>query len=114
MRTIEQLLTRAEGEARSGGERLPGPEHLLLAAAALPDGSAARALERAGVDPQQLRPAIQEAPRERPGRRGHRLERGVGSAGDLRGPATDARALSALGVDREQLRAAARVEVGVG
>jgi len=61
VRTIKQLLTRAEAEARSGGEPTPGPEHLLLAAATLPDGTAARALERVGVDPQRLRPAIEEA-----------------------------------------------------
>jgi ATP-dependent Clp protease ATP-binding subunit ClpA len=61
MRTIKRLLTRAEAEARSGGEQTPGPEHLLLAATTLPDGTAARALERVGVDPQRLRTAIEEA-----------------------------------------------------
>ena len=30
MRTIRQLLTRAEAEARSDGQETPGPEHLLL------------------------------------------------------------------------------------
>ncbi|SOE02345.1 Clp protease N-terminal domain-containing protein [Blastococcus haudaquaticus] len=60
MRTIKQLLTAAEAEARRAGEETPGPEHLLLAATSLPEGSAARALERFGVDPQQLRTAIEE------------------------------------------------------
>lgn len=44
MRTIKRLLTEAEAEARSGGDQSPGPEHLLLAATTLPDGTAARAL----------------------------------------------------------------------
>ena len=60
MRTIKRLLTTAEAEARSGGEETPGPEHLLLAATSLPDGTAARALQRFGVDPQTLRTAIEE------------------------------------------------------
>ncbi|GAB2876789.1 Clp protease N-terminal domain-containing protein [Nocardioides pacificus] len=63
MRTIKQLLTTAEAEARSGGEELPGPEHLLLAATALPDGSATRALEQVGVTPHQLREAVVEVHR---------------------------------------------------
>lgn len=59
VRTIKQLLTGAEAESRSSGEDVPGPEHLLLAAASLPDGSAGRALTRVGIDLEQLRHAIE-------------------------------------------------------
>ncbi len=58
MRTIKKLLTDAELEARAMGVAEPGAEHLLLAAVGLPDGSARRAFERAGADPDALRPAI--------------------------------------------------------
>ncbi|RYB96750.1 Clp protease [Nocardioides glacieisoli] len=58
VRTIGRLLTEAEAEARRGGADRPGPEHLVLAAAALPDGTAAAALALVGVDSQQLRDAI--------------------------------------------------------
>ncbi|MGY1743988.1 Clp protease N-terminal domain-containing protein [Blastococcus sp. SYSU D00695] len=58
IRTIKRLLTGAEAEARSAGEDVPGPEHLLLSAAALPDGSAARALAEVGVDLDALRTAV--------------------------------------------------------
>ncbi|MGY1618829.1 Clp protease N-terminal domain-containing protein [Geodermatophilus sp. SYSU D00691] len=61
VRTIKQLLTGAEAEARAAGEDLPGPEHLLLAAAALPDGTAPRALVQVGVDPARLRAAVERA-----------------------------------------------------
>jgi hypothetical protein len=44
MRTIKWLLTQAEAEARNGGEETPGPEHLVLAATTLPDGTAGNAL----------------------------------------------------------------------
>lgn len=58
VRTINALLTGAEAEARRTGEALPGAEHLLSSALALPDGSARRAFERVGADPDALRPAI--------------------------------------------------------
>ena len=58
VRTIKRLLTGAEAEARRDGEERHGPEHLLLSAAALPDGTAVRALARVGVDPQALRNAL--------------------------------------------------------
>jgi ATP-dependent Clp protease ATP-binding subunit ClpA len=61
VRTIKRLLSGAEAEARQAGESLPGAEHLLLSALALPDGSAKRAFERLGADPDQLRPAIAAA-----------------------------------------------------
>jgi ATP-dependent Clp protease ATP-binding subunit ClpA len=56
--TIKALLTGAESEARQTGDSLPGAEHLLLSALALPDGTARRAFERAGADPDELREAI--------------------------------------------------------
>lgn len=157
MRTIKRLLTGAEAEARSSGEDTPGPEHLLLAAAALPDGTAIRALERVGVDPQQLRRAIEEAHANALATVGIDVENGPDCSPALRGPATGvfrstpqaqqvfqeavalskstkpsllrgghvvaatcalergtaSRALGALGVDRDRLRAAACAEVGI-
>ncbi|MGY1622919.1 Clp protease N-terminal domain-containing protein [Geodermatophilus sp. SYSU D00965] len=155
MRTIKRLLTQAEAEARSGGEQTPGPEHLLLAATALPDGSAARALERLGVDPQRLRTAIEEAHEGALAAVG--IEDRSGGAAGLHSPATGAfrstpqaqqvfqeavalskstkpsglkgahvvaatarlqhgttaRALAALGVDRDRLREVACAEAGI-
>jgi ATP-dependent Clp protease ATP-binding subunit ClpA len=58
IRTIKTLLTRAEAQAHEAGDAMPGAEHLLLSALALPDGTARRALERVGADPDGLRPAI--------------------------------------------------------
>ena len=58
LRTVSKLLTGAEAEANKMGETLPGAEHLLLSALALPDGSARRAFERLGADPDELRSAI--------------------------------------------------------
>ncbi len=57
-RTIRRLLGGAEDLARASGEELPGAEHLLLAAVALPDGTARRAFERLAVDPRGLSAAI--------------------------------------------------------
>lgn len=64
VRTIGRLLTGAEAEARQTGADRPGPEHLVLAAAALPDGTAADALAVVGVDAQMLRVAIESAHRD--------------------------------------------------
>ena len=156
MRTIKQLLTAAEGEARSGGEETPGPEHLLLAAMALPDGTAARALQQFGVGPQQLRTAIEEAHERALAAVGLEVEHGSPAAGLHSAPTgvfrstpqaqqvfqeavalsksakpnglkgahvvaaisrlehgTAARALAALGVDRDRLRDAAYAEAGI-
>lgn len=57
-RTIRQLLGGAEHLSQQTGEALPGAEHLLLSALALPDGTARRAFERLGVDPDGLPSAI--------------------------------------------------------
>jgi len=59
VRTIRDLLSGAEQEARGGGDDVPGPEHLLLAAMELADGTASRALARFGVDPASLRAALE-------------------------------------------------------
>lgn len=56
--TIRQLLEGAERLANESGETLPGPEHLLLSALALPDGTARGAFERLGVAPDGLEAAI--------------------------------------------------------
>lgn len=157
IRTIKVLLTTAEQEAQRAGDDLPGPEHLLLSALALPDGSAARAFTRAGGDPHALRGAIAEShatalraaglavdadepdgadtPPPKPGafrstpqaqrvfqravalsksQRPARLTGAhvVAAACELeRGTAV--RALRALGVDRDELRKAARDEAGL-
>ena len=58
MRTIKKLLTDAETEARAMGVAEPGAEHLLLASIGLPDGSARRAFDRVGADPDGLRAAM--------------------------------------------------------
>jgi ATP-dependent Clp protease ATP-binding subunit ClpA len=154
MRTIKRLLTQAEAEARNGGEETPGPEHLVLAATTLPDGTAGNALEHVGIDPQRLRTAIEEAHATALATVGIEVEYSPDRTTQLRGPATGAfrstpqaqrvfqeavalskstkpsrlkgahvvaaicdlqhgtvpRALTALGVDRDRLREAARVE----
>ncbi|MGY1813708.1 Clp protease N-terminal domain-containing protein [Blastococcus sp. SYSU D00820] len=155
VRTVKALLTAAEAEGRAAGEERHGPEHLLLAATALPDGTATRALARVGVDPARLRAAVEAAHQD--ALAGIGLD-GGSAGGALRAPATGVlsatpqaqqvfqaavalsksvrparlrgahvvvaacdlergtvpRALAALGVDRAELRAAARAEAGLG
>ena len=157
MRTINQLLTEAEAEARRAGEETAGPEHLLLAATTLPDGAASRALERVGIDPQRLRAAIDQVHASALGAVGIVVEDSPGGTAQMRGPVTGAfqstpqaqrvfhqavalskstkpsrlqgahvvatiadlehgtvvRALTALGVDPERLREAARAETRI-
>ena len=152
--TIKQLLEGAERLAQQSGESLPGAE-LLLSALTLPDGTARRAFERLGVDPDGLPSAIAaqhddalravgievdakglDAPA--PEARGVYLstpsaqttfKRAVELSGKpkprrLRGAhvvlavtemerGTVARALSRMGVDREELAAAARDELAI-
>jgi ATP-dependent Clp protease ATP-binding subunit ClpA len=154
IRTIKRLFTQAEAEARNSGEETPGPEHLLLAATALPDGTAAQSLERVGIDPQRLRSAIEEVHASALAAVGIEVERTPNHATALHGSATGlfrsapqaqrvfqeavalsktskprrllgahvvaatcdlqygtvARALTALGVERDRLREAARAE----
>jgi ATP-dependent Clp protease ATP-binding subunit ClpA len=57
-RTIKALLGGAERVARDSGEELPGAEHLLLSALALPDGTARRAFSHLDIDPDGLPAAI--------------------------------------------------------
>jgi ATP-dependent Clp protease ATP-binding subunit ClpA len=153
MRTIKGLLTGAEAIAREAGESQPGAEHLLLSALAMPEGSARRALERIGADPDAFGPAIaaqhaealralgiepppeealvpaSEAKPSRWYRANASLQTAFQRAGELARDdgtwmngahvvvavagmehGTAARALSAMGVDREQLAAAAAAE----
>lgn len=58
MRTIKSLSLAAEAYARRSGESQPGAEHFLLAAIDLPDGSARRAFEKLGANPDALAAAI--------------------------------------------------------
>jgi ATP-dependent Clp protease ATP-binding subunit ClpA len=58
VRTINQLMTGAEAQAQRSGEEPPGAEHLLLSALDLPDGSARRAFERIGAEPDEFRTSI--------------------------------------------------------
>ncbi len=90
IRTIKRLLTQAEAEARNGGEETPGPEHLLLAATTLPDGTAADAFARAGIEPQRLRTAIEEVHASALAAVGIEVEHSPDDATELRGPATGA------------------------
>lgn len=57
-RTVTRLLSGAEAAANADGQELPDVEHLVLSACALPDGTAARALRAAGLDPEELPTAI--------------------------------------------------------
>lgn len=58
MRTIKSLCEAAERHALAAGEREPGPEHFLLAAFDLPDGTARAVFDRLNVDPAGVRAAI--------------------------------------------------------
>lgn len=158
MRTIKRLLESAEEEARVSGEATPGPEHLLLAAMDLPDGSAARTFDRFGVDTARLRSAIEEVHARALGDAGIEASVDPATSSTLRGPAagvfrsspqaqqafqeavalskgahrrglrgayvvaavcdlrlgTAARALAALGVERDRLREVALAEAQAG
>jgi len=58
IRTINALLGGADAAARRLGDETPGPEHLLLSALAMDDGTARRAFARAGADPDAFEAAI--------------------------------------------------------
>ncbi len=62
--TIKTLLKGAEDAARIGGDDLPGPEHLVLSAIDLPDGTARRAFVAVGADPDRFAAAIESAHRD--------------------------------------------------
>jgi ATP-dependent Clp protease ATP-binding subunit ClpA len=58
MHTIKALCMSAEKHANADGQKEPGAEHFVLAALALPDGTARRAFEQLGTDPDGYRAAI--------------------------------------------------------
>jgi hypothetical protein len=58
IRTMNALFSAAERESRAAGDDLPGPEHLVLAALGLPDGTARRAFDAAGLSETAYRAAI--------------------------------------------------------
>lgn len=60
IRTMAALFAAAEEEAARAGEPMPAAVHLLLAALGLPEGSARRAFERAGADPDRFRRAVDD------------------------------------------------------
>lgn len=60
MATMRALLEAAERESAAMGEADPGAEHVVLAAIALPDRTAADALAELGVDAARLREAIEQ------------------------------------------------------
>lgn len=60
MATMRALLEAAERESAAMGEADPGAEHVVLAALALPDRTAADALAELGVDAARLRAAIEQ------------------------------------------------------
>lgn len=60
MATMRALLEAAERESAAMGEVDPGAEHVVKAALALPDRTAADALAELGVDAAQLRAAIEQ------------------------------------------------------
>lgn len=64
MATVKALLEGAETAARGSGDELPGPEHLVLSAIDLPEGSARRAFLAIGADPELFAGAIESAHRE--------------------------------------------------
>jgi ATP-dependent Clp protease ATP-binding subunit ClpA len=59
MKTMKQLFSRAEEAAYSDGGK-PGAEHLVLAALDLPDGTARKAFEMSGADPDTFSTALEE------------------------------------------------------
>ncbi len=60
MATMRALLEAAEREAAAMGETEPGAEHVVLAALAMPDGTAAGAMAELGVDAARLRQAVDD------------------------------------------------------
>ncbi|HEV7305804.1 Clp protease N-terminal domain-containing protein [Ensifer sp.] len=59
MGTIRLLCERAEANALLDQQREPGAEHFLLASLDLPDGTARLAFEKAGIEPDAQRAAIE-------------------------------------------------------
>ncbi|WP_144122541.1 Clp protease N-terminal domain-containing protein [Catellatospora sichuanensis] len=59
VRTLKTLLNTAESIARADGQELPGTEHLVLSALALPDATAERALQQIGISTGDLTSAVE-------------------------------------------------------
>ena len=62
--TIKELLELAATESGRTDDDAPGPEHMVLAALALGDGTAAAALAAVGTDERNLRAAIDRTRRD--------------------------------------------------
>lgn len=60
IRTMGVLFPAVEAAALADGENTAGAEYLVIAALDLQDGSARRAFERAGGDPDAFRVAVQD------------------------------------------------------
>lgn len=60
MGTIKALCEAAEAAANGDHQKQPGAEHFVLAALALPDGSAARVFRRLRVDGEDFRGALRD------------------------------------------------------
>ena len=60
IRIMNELFPAADAVAAADGEPKAGAEHLLIAALDLDTGSARRAFERAGADPDQFRVTVRE------------------------------------------------------
>jgi ATP-dependent Clp protease ATP-binding subunit ClpA len=85
-------VVAAQAEATAMGSDAIGCEHLLVAAVAAPDSAAARAAHEAGARADTLRAAVADLTRS--------------------GPALDADALAAIGIDLDEVRR--RVERSFG
>jgi ATP-dependent Clp protease ATP-binding subunit ClpA len=92
-----QVVVRAQEEARSLQHGYLGTEHLLLGLRADDTGLAARVLTRLGFDAGEARSAVVEI---------------VGRGPEGPAPENDAEALSAIGIDLEEIRR--RVEEAFG
>ena len=64
MQTIKTLFLSAERHANAEGQQAPGVEHFILAALELPDGSARKAFERIGANPEDFKDAIAQQYRD--------------------------------------------------
>lgn len=60
IRIMNRLFPAADAIAEADGDDTAGAEHLLIAALDLDTGSARRAFERVGADPDQFRVAVRE------------------------------------------------------
>lgn len=55
---LRRVLLKAEACARAEDGTGPGSEHMIMAALALPDGTAQRAFQRIGADPARFAPSV--------------------------------------------------------